>query len=131
MSASSSSDGESWNTSDHYSLRVRLLSAVDLPPSLSPNVPLCPWFELGLVKGDQNEDDDDENLNVGGKRELMPKWSEEGGDEEEKEQDMGNAESEASQLLKRLPPSAVRTSAFKIMTKVSFGLLVMSCVGAC
>ena len=61
----------------------------------------------------------------------MPKWSEEGGDEEEKEQDMGNAESEASQLLKRLPPSAVRTSAFKIMTKVSFGLLVMSYVGAC
>jgi hypothetical protein len=35
---------------ERWSLRVRLLSAVDLPPSLSPSVPLCPWFTLGLVE---------------------------------------------------------------------------------
>lgn len=43
-SSTTSSDEEQW------SLRVRLLSAVDLPPSLSPAVPLCPWFKFGLVE---------------------------------------------------------------------------------
>ena len=45
----SSNDGGSSDDSnddegelEQYSLRVRLLSAVDLPPSLSPSVPLCP-----------------------------------------------------------------------------------------
>ena len=33
----SSEEGEE----EQWSLRVRLLSAVDLPPSLSPTVPLC------------------------------------------------------------------------------------------
>ena len=42
--ASDASEEEQW------SLRVRLLSAVDLPPSLSPTVPLCPFFKFGLVE---------------------------------------------------------------------------------
>ena len=36
----SSEEGEE----EQWSLRVRLLSAVDLPPSLSPTVPLCVSF---------------------------------------------------------------------------------------
>ena len=39
----------SFGEEEQWSLRVRLLSAVDLPPSLSPTVPLCPWFKFGLV----------------------------------------------------------------------------------
>ena len=38
----SSEEGEE----EQWSLRVRLLSAVDLPPSLSPNVPLCVSFSF-------------------------------------------------------------------------------------
>ncbi|KAL7552165.1 hypothetical protein ACHAWF_015388 [Thalassiosira exigua] len=43
-------DDDEEEEEERWSLRVRLLSAVDLPPSLSPNVPLCPWFRLGLVE---------------------------------------------------------------------------------
>lgn len=35
--------------SDQWSLRVRLISAVDLPPSIVPSVPLCPFFKFGLI----------------------------------------------------------------------------------
>lgn len=35
--------GESW------SVRIRLISAVDLPPSLTPNAPLCPLLKFGIV----------------------------------------------------------------------------------
>ena len=41
----SSEEGEE----EQWSLRVRLLSAVDLPPSLSPTVPLCVSFSLVLL----------------------------------------------------------------------------------
>jgi len=34
-------DSETEGEEEQWSLRVRLLSAVDLPPSLSPTVPLC------------------------------------------------------------------------------------------
>ena len=43
-------DEEDEEDDELWSIRVRLLSAVDLPPSLSPSVPLCPWFALGLVE---------------------------------------------------------------------------------
>ena len=49
-SSSSSSSSSSEDYEEQWSLRVRLLSAVDLPPSLSPTVPLCPWFKFGLVE---------------------------------------------------------------------------------
>ena len=35
--------GESW------SVRIRLISAVDLPPSLTPHAPLCPLLKFGIV----------------------------------------------------------------------------------
>ena len=37
-------DSETEGEEEQWSLRVRLLSAVDLPPSLSPTVPLCVSF---------------------------------------------------------------------------------------
>eukprot|EP00804_Cyclotella_cryptica_P013031 CCRYP_002346-RC/>CCRYP_002346-RC protein AED:0.04 eAED:0.04 QI:400/1/1/1/1/0.85/7/1256/1761 len=134
-------DDDDYDDEERYSLRVRLLSAVDLPPSLSPNVPLCPWFELGLVDGGEEDDDHDENHNHdgggggGGKRELHPKWEEEEEEEDEKDdvpksgeggdnrshKKSGGNESEASKLLKKLPSSSIRTSAFKIMTKATNG----------
>ena len=39
-------DSETEGEEEQWSLRVRLLSAVDLPPSLSPNVPLCVSFSF-------------------------------------------------------------------------------------
>ena len=48
-SNSDSEDDDEEEEEEQWSLRVRLLSAVDLPPSLSPNVPLCPMFKFGLV----------------------------------------------------------------------------------
>ena len=48
--SSSTSSASSDEEEEQWSLRVRLLSAVDLPPSLSPTVPLCPWFKFGLVE---------------------------------------------------------------------------------
>lgn len=50
MSDEDQDDDDSDDEDEQWSLRVRLLSAVDLPPSLSPSVPLCPWFTLGLVE---------------------------------------------------------------------------------
>jgi hypothetical protein len=126
MSTSSSSTDD-----QSYSLRLRLLSAVDLPPSLSPNVPLCPWFELGLVNTSANDDDgadnegDADGMEHREKRELHPKWEAEEEDEkpQQQQQQMDKSshgkESEACRLLKRLKGRDVRTSAFKIMTKVS------------
>ncbi|KAL9187155.1 hypothetical protein ACHAXT_010875 [Thalassiosira profunda] len=49
-SSNDDEDSEEEEEEVSWSLRVRLLSAVDLPPSLSPNVPLCPWFRFGLVE---------------------------------------------------------------------------------
>lgn len=137
-SSSDSNDSTTADTDDdddedeRYSLRVRLLSAVDLPPSLSPNVPLCPWFELGLADGgggeEEDHDDDGQHDGGGGKRELHPKWQEETedndgddsprGGEDQRQKKAGGNESEASKLLRKLPSSSIRTSAFKIMTKV-------------
>ena len=126
MSTSSSSTDD-----QSYSLRLRLLSAVDLPPSLSPNVPLCPWFELGLVSTSANDDDDDadnegdaDRMDHREKRELHQKWEVEEEDEKpQQQQQMDKSshgkESEACRLFKRLKGRDVRTSAFKIMTKVS------------
>ncbi len=31
-----------------WSVRVRFMSAVDLPPNLSPKLPLCPLFQFSL-----------------------------------------------------------------------------------
>lgn len=58
------------------------------------------------------------------KRELHPKWEAEEEDEKpQQQQQMDKSshgkESEACRLLKRLKGRDVRTSAFKIMTKVS------------
>ena len=39
-------DSETEGEEEQWSLRVRLLSAVDLPPSLSPTVPLCVSFSF-------------------------------------------------------------------------------------
>ena len=116
-------DDDEEEEDETYSLRVRLLSAVDLPPSLSPNVPHCPWFELGLADGGEEDEDqaDRQTPRSGTKKDLHPKWEEEekeeGGDSEPHKK-AGENESEASKLLRKLPPSSIRTSAFKIMTKV-------------
>ena len=50
QASSGSGDGSLSLEEEQWSLTVRLLSAVDLPPSLSPAVPLCPWFKFGLVE---------------------------------------------------------------------------------
>ena len=44
-----SDDDSEEGEEEQWSLRVRLLSAVDLPPSLSPNVPLCVSISLYVV----------------------------------------------------------------------------------
>ncbi|EJK76891.1 hypothetical protein THAOC_01322, partial [Thalassiosira oceanica] len=79
-----------------YSLVVRLLSAVDLPPSLSPSVPLCPWFRLGLVEdlGEALDGVSEERRRARareesgreerGRRTLMPRSQ---GEDEEEEED--------------------------------------------
>jgi hypothetical protein len=102
----------STSSTPSYSLRLRLLSAVDLPPSLSPSVPLCPWFELGLV--DTSAHDDDTDGEDRAKKELHPKW-----ETDERQRRESTRENEACALLRRLKSDMVRTSAFKIMTKVS------------
>ena len=89
-------------------------------------MPLCPWFELGLVDLDDihaNNDDDSANKNDNEKllfrekRELHPKWEMEESELSTQQQQEGQ-EGEACRLLKRLKRGHVRTSAFKIMTKV-------------
>ena len=85
-------------------------------------MPLCPWFELGLVDGDVSSDsDEDEGMDSSEKRELQHKC------EQQEERETGTSqtvqnddESDACKLLKGLKASSIRTSAFKIMTKVSY-----------
>ena len=91
-------------------------------------MPLCPWFELGLVDLDDihanNNDDDSANKNDNEKllfrekRELHPKWEMEESELSTTQQQQEGQEGEACRLLKRLKRGDVRTSAFKIMTKV-------------
>lgn len=145
--SSSSSDQEE-DAEQQYSLRVRLLSAVDLPPSLSPTVPLCPWFMFGLVEdvngvsladdggGRQTTRGGDDNGGIEEEEErrqkrLHPKW--EGVDDNDDDEDAreskegtGGAASvsiggdgDASHLLQHLAAAFVRTSTSKIMSKVS------------
>jgi len=41
-----------------WSVRVRLISAVDLPTCLSPSTPLCPLFKIGLITLNDEQDVD-------------------------------------------------------------------------
>ena len=149
----SSNDGGSSDDSnddegelEQYSLRVRLLSAVDLPPSLSPSVPLCPWFRFGLVEDlDAALDGISEERRRArareeadragrGSRTLRP--MSQGDDEEEDDDDETDANIPArqqsasaaaaglnttAQLLASLPPSSTRTSTHKIMSRNANG----------
>ena len=103
-SSSSSDEGEEEEEEEQWSLRVRLLSAVDLPPSLSPSVPLCPWFKFGLVEDvnaaldkvaeEKKREADRAKLIERKKRTLHPKREqeeEESDDEDDGESDGGGA----------------------------------------
>ena len=102
---------------ERWSIRVRLLSAVDLPPSLSPEVPLCPWFAFGLVEdvnaafdnnnGNNNNDDGNKSGGIGG-----------GGTGANNSTATATATTNSnatSRLLSTLPQSKVRCSSIHIM----------------
>jgi hypothetical protein len=148
--SSSSSNDDGSEEEEQWSLRVRLLSAVDLPPSLSPTVPLCPWFKFGLVEDivaalegtDEHDDaDGDSNEEEEGQRHsrmILPKRNEEdgSGDEEssQKKQDNNIAPRKSSSnnnnntttnpidnLLNKISINQQRTSSFKLMSKSTNG----------
>ena len=83
----SSEEEDSEEEEEHWSVRVRLLSAVDLPPSLSPTVPLCPWFKFGLVE-DVNvaldEINEADRKRRASELEISEGGEDEGGEEKEK-----------------------------------------------
>ena len=135
---------------EQWSLRVRLLSAVDLPPSLSPTVPLCPWFKFGLVEDivaalegtDEHDDDGDSNEEEEGhrySRMLLPKRNDDDGSDDEessRKQNINIAPRKSSSnnnnnnttstnpidnLLNKISINQQRTSSFKLMSKSTNG----------
>jgi hypothetical protein len=149
--SSSNDDGsdDDEEEEEQWSLRVRLLSAVDLPPSLSPTVPLCPWFKFGLVEDivaalegtDEHDDADDggSNEDEEGQRHsrmILPKRNDKDGsdDDEESSQKQNNNISRKSSsnnnntttnpidnLLNKISINQQRTSSFKLMSKSTNG----------
>lgn len=109
-------EDESYETDDtddeRWSIRVRLLSAVDLPPSLSPEVPLCPWFAFGLVE-DVNAAFDNNTKNSSSS-------SSSGGAGMGANNSTANSNA-TSRLLATLPPTKVRCSSIHIMPHRSSG----------
>ena len=120
-------DDESYETDDdedddddeRWSIRVRLLSAVDLPPSLSPEVPLCPWFAFGLVEDVNAAFDNNNNnstKNSGGNGIGTNNSSSTTTTNSKAPTTTKTTNSNAtSRLLATLPPSKVRCSSIHIM----------------
>ena len=142
------SDNDEEEEEEQWSLRVRLLSAVDLPPSLSPTVPLCPWFKFGLVEDivaalegtddDDADDDSDSNEEEEGQRHsrmILPKRNddENGSDDEEsfqkKQNNIAPRKSSSNNtttnpidnLLNKISINQQRTSSSKLMSKSTNG----------
>jgi hypothetical protein len=58
------SDEEDDTTSKEWSLRLCVISAMDLPSNIVPNMPLCPVLKMGLIKlpADFNENSEKKSL---------------------------------------------------------------------
>ena len=97
-----SSDDES-DEEQQWSVRLRLLNAVDLPPSPSPSVPLCPWFQFGLVEDSKRKSQEEK------RQSRTPEDSEDDPDDESSE--------DLTRLLLGLPPHKLRSSASKMVAK--------------
>ena len=143
-SSSSASSSSSTEEAEQWSLRVRLLSAVDLPPSLSPAVPLCPWFKFGVVDdivaamegGDDNDSNDSHDDGSGQRhsRTILPQRHDDINNDDD-DDDPYNTKSTANKtksntknnnpiqhlLQTHIPPNQQRTSTHKLMTKSTNG----------